>query len=59
MLTITMEDDEGDDGLDFLEREFLGEGGPTGDGDEEEEDLEKEIVGHAVMGSASVLGVRA
>ncbi|KAF8485318.1 RNA polymerase II transcription elongation factor-domain-containing protein [Russula ochroleuca] len=47
-LTIMMEDDadaDVDDGLDFLERELLGEDEPMGDGDgdEEEEDLEEEI----------------
>jgi hypothetical protein len=51
-LTIMMEDDadaDVDDGLDFLERELLGEDEPMGDGDgdEEEEDLEEEIIGHA------------
>jgi len=42
MLTITIEDDA-DDGLDFLERELLGEDEPMGDGDEEE-DMEEDVV---------------
>ena len=58
-LTITMEDEEeGDDGLDFLERELLGEDEPMGDGDgdEEEEDLEEEIIGHGSHVSAGGAG---
>jgi hypothetical protein len=49
-LTIMIED-EADDGLDFLERELLGEDEPMGDadadGDGEEEDADlEEVVGH-------------
>ena len=46
MITI---DDEPDDGLDFLERELLGEDEPMGDGDgdeDEEEEMEEDVVGH-------------
>jgi hypothetical protein len=47
-LTITI-DDEADDGLDFLERELLGEDEPMGDGDGdgegyEDDDMEEELV---------------
>lgn len=46
MITI---DDEPDDGLDFLERELLGEDEPMADADgdeDEEEDMEEDVVGH-------------
>ena len=59
-LTIMMEDDvDVDDGLDFLERELLGEDEPMGDADadvDEEEDLEEEIIGHV---SSSRVGAAA
>jgi hypothetical protein len=60
-ITITLED-EADDGLDFLERELLGEDEPMGDGDgdgdgdgygDEDEDLEEEIIhGPSRVGAA-------
>lgn len=56
-----MMEDEADDGLDFLERELLGEDEPMGDGDvdgdldgdgeEEDEDLE-EVIGHGSLASS-------
>jgi hypothetical protein len=52
-----MIEDEADDGLDFLERELLGEDEPMGDvdadadGDEEDDDLE-EVVGHGSSSSS-------
>lgn len=41
-------DEDPDDGLDFLERELLGEDEPMGDGDEdEEEEMEEDVVPHS------------
>lgn len=59
---IMMIEDEADDGLDFLERELLGEDEPMGDADaeadgdgEEEEDGDlEEVVGHTGHGSSRV-----
>jgi hypothetical protein len=44
-MIMTDDDADVDDGLDFLERELLGEDEPMGDGDEEE-DMEEEMMGH-------------